>query len=74
MKENGQLGSGSDHSCKDDNDHDHLWPRWMHDEKVSVDGDEQDGEGGEENAGGLGGSNHLADYLLKIGNHFGDLI
>ena len=73
MKENGQLGLKSNlifcleyyHRCKDDNDHDHLWPRWMHDKKVSVDGDQKDGEGGEEDAGGLGGAHQLAQHLLK---------
>ena len=38
----------------------------MHNEEVSVDGDQEDGEGGEENTGGLGGSHHFTDYLLRI--------
>ena len=38
----------------------------MDDEQVSVDGDQEDGEGGEEDAGGLGGAHQLADYLLGM--------
>ena len=44
----------------------YLRPSGMNDEKVSINGDEEDGEGGEEHAGGLGRSNHLADYFLII--------
>ena len=35
------------------------------DEDVSVHGDEEDGEGGEEDAGGLGGPHQLAQHLLQ---------
>ena len=38
----------------------------MYDEEVSVNGDQEDGEGGEENAGGLRGPNQLTHYLLRI--------
>ena len=41
----------------------------MNNEEISVNGDEQDGEGGKENAGGLRRSHQLADDLLVI---FGD--
>ena len=38
----------------------------MDDEEISIDGDQQDGEGGEEDAGGLRGAHHLADDLLVM--------
>ena len=38
----------------------------MDDEEVAVDGDEEDGEGGEEDAGGLNDTSQLAkDFLYK---------
>ena len=37
----------------------------MDDEEVSVTGDEEDGEGGEEDAGRLDRTNQLAQNLLK---------
>ena len=40
----------------------------MDDEEVSVTGDEEDGEGGEEDAGGLDRTNQLAQNLLKKKN------
>ena len=40
----------------------------MDDEEVSVTGDEEDGEGGEEDAGGLDRTNQLAQNLLKKQN------
>ena len=45
---------------------DHLWEVGMDDEEISIDGDQQDGEGGEEDAGGLRGAHHLADDLLVM--------
>ena len=39
----------------------------MDDEDVSVHGDEEDREGGEEDAGGLGGPHQLAQHLLHEG-------
>ena len=38
----------------------------MDDEEISIDGDQQDGEGGEEDASGLRGAHHLADDFLVI--------
>ena len=38
------------------------------DEEVAVDGDEENGEGGEEDAGGLDRTNQLAQNLLKKQN------
>ena len=40
----------------------------MDDEEVSVTGDEENGEGGEEDAGGLDRTNQLAQNLLKKKN------
>ena len=45
---------------------DHLWEVGVDDEEISIDGDQQDGEGGEEDAGGLRGAHHLADDLLVV--------
>ena len=45
---------------------DHLWEVGVDDEEISIDGDQQDGEGGEKDAGGLRGAYHLADDLLVI--------
>ena len=45
---------------------DHLWEVGVDDEEISIDGDQQDGEGGEEDTGGLRGAYHLADDLLVI--------
>ena len=42
----------------------------MDDEEVSVAGDEEDGEGGEEDTGRLDRSDQLAQNLLKKRYHF----
>ena len=41
----------------------------MDDEEVSVTGDEENGEGGEENAGGLNDTSQLAKDFLKVNIH-----
>ena len=38
----------------------------MDDEEVAVDGDEEDGEGGEEDAGRLNDTSQLAKDFLKV--------
>ena len=43
-----------------------LLPGWVDDEEVSVNGYEDDGAGGEEDTGGLGGTNQLAQDLLPL--------
>ena len=54
------------HYLHHDHQDDHLRPLGILNENISVNGNQQDGEGGEENTSGLGCANHLADYLLVI--------
>ena len=51
------------HHLHHDHQDDHLWPRRMHNKEISVDGDEQDGEGGECD------THHLHDNHLCHDHH-----